>query len=512
MSADQFPKNPPGFIPIRLFNSLSRTEEVMCGLPGTHVKFYACGPTVYSYAHIGNFRSFLTADLIVRLIRYQKCTVTFVTNITDVGHLTDDDVADSTGEDKMARALKSKEGERFANIWDLARHYTESMLNDWAELNLTEPDVRPRATEHVSEQIKMISALIDSGHAYVTDDSVYFHVPSFPGYGKLSGNTGSEDLLVGVREVVSDTAKRDPRDFALWKRDDHHLMQWHSPWGWGFPGWHIECSAMAEKYLGPTFDLHSGGEDNAFPHHECEIAQSEALLPPGESFARHWVHTRFLLVDGQKMAKSAGNFFTVRDLIAPVEDGGRGVPPLALRYALIAGHYRKQLDFSLDGLAAAAKIVQRFADLDKAVAEAVQADRPGDDTVSGPLRSASHAMLSALTNDLNTPQALAAAIEGTKVIYAAGDLTGASARSAGAFLDDVDDLLGIVRAQTTSTSNNAAADPVAALVEARIAERAAARSAKDWARSDAIREALDARGVELLDGKGTTTWRRKLTV
>ena len=232
----------------------------------------------------------------------------------------------------------------------------------------------------------MISALSYSGHAYVTDDSVYFHVPSFPGYGKLSGNTGSDDLLVGVRDVVADAAKHNPRDFALWKRDEAHLMQWHSPWGWGFPGWHIECSAMAEKYLGGSFDLHSGGEDNTFPHHECEIAQSEALLPDGTPFARHWTHTRFLLVDGQKMAKSAGNFFTVRDLVLPPDEGGRGVAPLALRYALIAGHYRKQLDFSLDGLSAAAKVVQRFADLEAATRAAVRPTGPARTRSERPCR------------------------------------------------------------------------------------------------------------------------------
>ena len=311
--------------PLRLHDTLTRevqtVEPVAYADDGRPLlRFYSCGPTVYSYAHIGNFRTFLTADLVVRTAEALGWSVRYVSNVTDVGHLTEDDLADGGGEDKMARALASKDGERFETVWDLARHYTAALEADWQSLNLREPDLRPRATEHVREQIEAARALVEAGHAYETDDGVYFHVPSFPGYGRLSGNQDAE-ALAGTRDVVRDDGKRDPRDFALWKKDPGHLMQWHSPFasgpaaGWGFPGWHLECSVMAQKYLGETIDLHGGGEDLRFPHHECEIAQAEALT--GRPFSRYWVHTRFLQVEGEKMAKSAGNFLTVRDLTAP---------------------------------------------------------------------------------------------------------------------------------------------------------------------------------------------------
>ncbi len=331
--------------PVRfqLHNTLTRRVEpvepaVRDGEGRPLLRFYSCGPTVYSYAHVGNFRTFITADLVVRTAGALGWGVRYVSNVTDVGHLTEDDVADAGGEDRMAKALASKEGERFANVWDLARHYTAALERDWQALNLREPDVRPRATEHVRDQIVAVEKLIEKGHAYETADGVYFHVPSFPGYGRLSGNTDADRLDTGAaaasRAVVGDEDMSVPRVFAAWLKDAGHLMQWYSPFGWGFPGWHLECSVMAQHYLGETIDLHGGGEDLRFPHHECEIAQSESLS--GQPFARQWVHTRFLLVGGQKMSKRLGNFLTVRDLTRPEADGGRadwGAPmdPLALR-------------------------------------------------------------------------------------------------------------------------------------------------------------------------------------
>ena len=401
------------------------------------LRFYSCGPTVYSYAHIGNFRTFLTADLVVRTAEALGWAVRYVSNVTDVGHLTEDDVADGAGEDKMAKALASKEGEAFANVWDLARHYTEALKHDWHLLGMREPDVRPRATEHVREQIEAVQALIDNGNAYETDDGVYFHVPSFPEYGKLSGNSDADALAEGAasstREVVTDNAKRDPRDFALWKKDPGHLMQWHSPFtqgtsGWGFPGWHMECSVMAQKYLGETIDLHGGGEDLRFPHHECEIAQAEALT--GKPFSRYWMHTRFLQVEGEKMSKSKGTFITVRDLTAPPEDGGRedwGAPvdPLALRIVLMSGHYAKPFNFTRKALDDARKNRQRYADANAAVEEALASSTPSDGsdelTAGGShletaLDAAYAEALSAMADDLNTPVALAASLRGVNEI------------------------------------------------------------------------------------------------
>ena len=489
------------------------------------LRFYSCGPTVYSYAHIGNFRTFLVADLVVRTAEALGWSVRYVSNITDVGHLTGDDLADGQGDDKMARALE-KEGTRFANIYDLARTYTDAFLDDWQRLNLREPAVRPRATEHLREQQVDIQALIEKGVAYETAGGVYFHVPAFPAYGQLSGNTDAGELAEAERALVRDPEKRDPRDFALWKRDEGHLMQWHSPFGaegsaWGFPGWHIECSAMAQRYLGPTLDLHAGGEDLRFPHHECEVAQAEALT--GVPFSKHWLHVTFLQVEGQKMSKSAGNFYTVRDLLNAPDDGGRadlGAPhsPLAVRLALIAGHYRKPLNFTAKALRDAAKNARRFEEAAALVDAALDADRPGDDPLGPRLDEAYADAFAAMLDDLNTPTAIAAALRGVGAITSMdsqaiakddGGLSGAAARSAARFLDQINTLLGIVRLES-GEAEMPEADPFAAEVEAKIAERAAAKKARDYATADRIRDEILALGVEIMDAPTGTTWRKKI--
>jgi cysteinyl-tRNA synthetase len=482
------------------------------------LRVYACGPTVYSFAHIGNFRSFLTTDLLLRTAHALGWRTQYVSNITDVGHLTEDDYADARGQDKMARALE-REGSRFANIYELARFYTDALTEDWRALNLLEPDVRPRATEHVTDQIEAVERLIAAGHAYETDDGVYFHVPSFPDYGRLSGNVDADRLATGAagasRELVTDSAKRDPRDFALWKKDPGHLMQWYSPFGRGFPGWHIECSVMAERYLGETIDVHAGGEDLIFPHHECEIAQAESL---GNSpFARTWVHTRFLQVEGEKMSKSRGNFYTVRDLIRPEAEGGRGIDPLALRYALISGHYRKTLNFTISHLQSSVKLAARIRlAYDRAAELASRATAPGaasgepDPGLARALEEAYARTLESMRDDLNTPRALAAVLEGVGRILDA-DLTLADAAEAKSFLDRVNALLGIVRpAQHSGAAPDA--DPLATRVEALLAERASARASRDFARADAIRDELVEMNIEVLDSPAGTTWRKKAAV
>ena len=505
----------------RLTNTLTRqieTVEPAAFAPDGRplLRFYSCGPTVYSTAHIGNFRTFLTADLVVRTADALGWDVRYVSNVTDVGHLTEDDIADAQGEDRMQKALASKEGARFANVWDLARHYTEALVADWRSLGLREPDVRPRATEHVREQIRAVEALLASGHAYETADGVYFHVPSFPAYGALSGNTDADALVVDARGTVQDDGKRDPRDFALWKKDESeagagHLMQWFSPFGWGFPGWHLECSVMAQQYLGETIDLHGGGEDLRFPHHECEIAQAEALS--GKPFSRYWIHTRFLQVEGEKMAKRTGNFLTVHDLISPEADGGRaewGAPhdPLALRLALISGHYARPFNLTRKALDDAAKNIRRYAE---ALAAVDAAAGDGPDTLAEPLAHAGDEMLSAMADDLNTPLALAAAYRGAGAIVAAareGGLSGASGASGGAFLDRVQALLGVVRSDVPVLPA-VLDDGLAAEVETLLAERADARDAKDWPRADALRARLDALGVVVMDTPAGPTWARR---
>ncbi len=483
----------------RLYDSLSRKEKPLVTEEPGHLRFYTCGPTVYSYAHIGNFRSFLTADLIVRTARAIGWKVTWVSNITDVGHLTDDDIADATGEDKMEKALRSKEGEQFHNVWELAEYYEDAYKSDWRLLNLVEPDVRPKATQHVREQIVAAEDLIAKGFAYETPTGVYFSVDKFPEYGKLSGNT-QESLRKGVRDVVMDENKKDQSDFAIWKKDDKHLMQWFSPYGWGFPGWHIECSVMARAYLGDTIDLHSGGEDNKFPHHECEIAQSESLT--GKPFCNHWTHTAFLQVNGQKMSKSLGNFYYVRGLVE------NGADPLAIRFALIAGIYRKNLNFTDQGLDDAKTNIDRFKRADAAVTEALESGAAGEDAIGEELDSIYEQALDAMLGDLNTPIAISKALEGAKIITR-DPLTKAAAESGQRFLDRVNDLLGIVRHPEAFAPCQEAAGPAVdeAWVNERIEARKAAKAAKDWGTADAIRKELSDTGIAVTDNPdGTTSW------
>ena len=498
----------------RLFNTLHGKVEPLSLIERDQLRFYSCGPTVYSYAHIGNFRSFLTADLILRTAHELGWKTTYVTNITDVGHLTNDDTMDASGEDRMARALRSTEGTRFANVWDLARYYSDALQSDWQQLNLLPPDVQPRATEHIREQIQVIEQLLDQGVAYITSSGVYFSVSKFPEYGKLSGNKAAHALEHAVRDVVVDPEKQDPRDFALWKKDENHLMQWYSPWGWGFPGWHIECSVMAQAYLGDQIDVHAGGEDLIFPHHECEIAQAEALT--GLPFCKHWVHTRFLQVEGQKMAKRTGNFFTVRDL---VQD--RGVTPLAVRLALISGQYRKPFNFTFSTLRDSERHIGRLDQAYRAALEAKNRGAEGLGHLHEDLHEKHQMVLRALLDDLNTPAAIAHALDGVRTILKNKDVIGSQAFD---FIDGISRLLGLV----SQTSEEAGAVPTdyfhlskpigevqknngleAAEIDELIKRRSAARASRDFSTADQIRDQLLEMNIELKDSADGTTWELK---
>jgi len=487
----------------RLYDTMSRQVKELQPVEPGHLRFYSCGPTVYSFAHIGNFRTFLTADLVVRTAESIGWRVTYVSNVTDVGHLTQDDIADAEGEDKMEKALKSKEGEKFANVWDLAENYAQAFEEDWRRMNLREPAVRPRATQHMREQILDVMKLVDTGHAYETPTGVYFKVSSFAEYGKLSGNRDQEQLMRAVREVVTDDNKQHPADFALWKKDDKHLMQWYSPWGWGFPGWHIECSSMSRRYLGETIDLHAGGEDLVFPHHECEVAQSESLT--GKPFSNHWMHVRFLQVEGEKMSKSKGNYFTVRDLVID-----KGADPLALRYALISVPYGKPLNFTMQTLRDATGNVERFRECERRI-EAALGSVPLDGTPSPELERIYGEALDAMCEDLNTSVAIAKALEGAKAILREPKLSEADAHAAAWFLARINGLLGIVRNDYVDGTivNVPTEDADAPRIDALVEERSAAKKAKDFARADAIRQELAAEGVELRDSPEGTTWVRK---
>ncbi|HUU31404.1 MAG TPA: cysteine--tRNA ligase, partial [Phycisphaerae bacterium] len=320
-----------------VYNTLSRTKERFEPLAPPHVGLYVCGPTVYGDAHLGHAKSYVSFDIIVRYLRYLGYQVTYVQNITDVGHLTDD--ADE-GEDKVEKKAKAER----VHPMQIAEHYARRYFEDMDRLNVLRPDISPHASGHIVEQIELVKRLIERGHAYAVDGSVYFDVASWPAYGKLSGRTVAE-MQAGARVEVKGE-KRHPADFALWKRaEPGHIMQWPSPWGVGYPGWHLECSAMSMKYLGDSFDIHGGGLENQFPHHEDEIAQAEAAT--GKPFVKYWLHNNMITVGGQKMGKSLGNFITLK------EDAFRKWDPMVIRMFILQSHYRSPLDFSDEALGAA---------------------------------------------------------------------------------------------------------------------------------------------------------------
>jgi cysteinyl-tRNA synthetase len=473
---------------MQLHNSLTgRVEEFVPLRPG-EVRMYNCGPTVYKRQHIGNFRAFATADLLRRSFEYLGCRVIQVMNITDVGHLTEDDTADASGEDKLQR-----EAERRAlDPWKIARDEEQNFKGDLAALGMLPAHVYPRATEHVPEMIEMISALIERGHAYEVDGNVYFDVGSFERYGALSGNT-LEELDAGASGRVDERGdKRSPHDFALWKRDPKHLMQWDSVFGRGFPGWHIECSAMSRKYLGDTLDLHTGGPDNKFPHHECEIAQSECVT--GQTFVRYWVHCGWLEIGGRKMSKRAGELYTIPEL---VEMGYAGRD---IRLYLLKQHYRAPLPFELALLDEAAKMRAKLNNF----VHHEMAQRPAGATrpeVAATIEAARSAFRAALEDDLNTSAALAAVHEFMTAInrLAPGR---EDAERAVAFMRENDAVLGALDDAPAAGEDDAE-------IDALVAQRDEARSARDFARADALRDQLAERGVELLDTPQGTRWRRR---
>ncbi len=378
---------------IKLYNTLTKKKEEFKPLKPDFVRLYDCGPTVYMYAHIGNMWRYIFSDLLRRILEYNGYKVKQVMNITDVGHLTEDDLAADTGRDKMEVAVK-KERKTPAEIADF---YTKAFFKDTQRLNILRPHVVPKATEHIESMIQMIKTLEEKGYAYWAGKKYFvYNISKFKNYGQLSGKK-LEELKLGSRlEPVP--GKRNPFDFALWVKDPKHLMHWNSPWGVGYPGWHIECSAMSMKYLGQTLDIHTGGEDNIFPHHENEIAQSEAAT--GKKFGRFWLHVRHNLVDGVKMSKSKGNFYVLQNLI------DKGYDPLAFRYLCLTVHYRKNLNFTWQSLESAQKALNKLR-------QQVSQWKKGKEGVP----EFEKKFLTAANDDLNLPQALAVAWDLLKSDY-----------------------------------------------------------------------------------------------
>lgn len=470
-------------------NTLTREKEPFQPAEEGVVRMYNCGPTVYGRPHIGNYRSFLFADVLRGWLEYLGHRVEQVMNITDVGHLTGDDVADAGGDDKVeAQARREKK-----DPYQITREYSDMFLEDMRALGVKEPKARPRATEYIDEMVEMVEALIEKGHAYRKGGNVYFDVSTFPEYGKLSGNR-VEDLVAGARVEVNDE-KRHPADFALWKSDEKHLMKWETVFGeHGFPGWHIECSAMAKALLGESIDIHTGGEDNVFPHHECEIAQSACAN--GVPLAKVWMHAKFLQVDGGKMSKSLGNVYTVPDVVA------RGYEPRHLRFALIRGHYRTQINFTwgimdevrsrTENLDEVAVILHRIVGGHGGGAEDHEAGR-------ALLDAAVEGFEAGMNDDLNVPQAMAA-LEGLRKPLLEARFGRAVAEDALAWLKRVNEVLGVIEVEEQTAD---------AEVEGLIAERNAAKANRDFAAADAARDRLNELGIELQDTPEGTVWRRR---
>ena len=461
--------------------------EFVSLVPGA-VRMYTCGPTVYSPVHVGNLRAYVVADLLRRVLEDLGLAVRHVVNITDVGHLTLDDIDE--GEDKLEVASRRER----LDAWQIAEKYTRVFLDASRDLGLLSPLVHPRATDHINDMIELIVELLDRGFAYATPDgNVYYDVSRFPSYGTLSGNR-VDDLVAGARvELARD--KRHPADFALWKRDPHHQMQWDSPWGRGFPGWHIECSAMARTHLGDQLDIHTGGEDNAFPHHECEIAQSEPVT--GRPLAKWWVHVRHLFVDGRKMSKSAGTLHTLDD----VRD--RGFTARELRYLLLATHYRTNLNFTWDGLAAAR---DALASLDATLARIrvvpTHSDRP---ELLGAADKAMRHLVDGLHDDLNVSVALAGLHRLRGVLARNPDLSPGEHHTVAVYLERIDGLLGL-QLHAALQATNVGADLVE--LQQLIQQREDARKAGNYDMADAIREKARDRGFTIEDTPTGPRWHR----
>lgn len=470
----------------RFHNTYTRQLQPLATLEEGCVRMYNCGPTVYGRQHIGNFRTFLFADLLRRWLEDRGYRVRQVMNITDVGHLVGD--ADE-GEDKMM-AQARKEGR---DPWEISRHWAEVFLDDLGRLEVQAAHVYPRATEHVEQMLEIIRALEKRGFAYRAGkdgQDVYFDVTRFERYGQLSGNR-LDDLKAGARIEVRDE-KRHPADFALWKSDPAHLMKWETEYGaHGFPGWHIECSAMAREHLGDRIDIHTGGEDNVFPHHECEIAQTEAFT--GDTFSALWMHSKFLQVDGGKMSKSLGNIYTLDDVEA------RGHSIRELRFALMRGHYRSPINFTWGILEECKAALEGIDELRARLEHG--ADPSGDTAGAAALDAAIVEFERALDDDLNAPAAMAALFS-LREAALNGPFGGATAHRSLEFLERADRIFGFIAPwETADASEDAEID---ALVKA----RDAARDSKEWAEADRLRDELTALGIVLQDSDQGTIWRR----
>ncbi|MDO8529652.1 MAG: cysteine--tRNA ligase [bacterium] len=465
---------------MKLYNSLSRQKEEFKPINPGKVGMYACGPTVYDYAHIGNLKTFIFEDILRRYLEYSGYETRYIMNITDVGHLTADNVnqADS-GEDKMLKAAlrEKKTPEEIANF------YTENFFEDIQKLNFVKANFYPCASAHIPQMIKLIEELLKKGYAYEVNGNVFYDIEKFEGYGKLSGKK-LEDLKNGAR-LEEHPDKKHPYDFALWlKAPEAHILKWKSPWSLGYPGWHIECSAMSMEYLGETFDIHTGGEDHFFPHHENEIAQSEGAT--GKKFANYWLHSRFLLIDGQKMSKSKGGFSTLKD----IEE--KGYSPMELRLFALSGHYRSNQNFTWKAMDQAQINFQRISDFVNNLKTIFSKAKLSENQSSAlNLKKYQEKFEKAMDDDLNTPLALSVLYE---LITETNKLNPENKKEILSLWEKMNKVFGLIIATEKNTEIDGETQKL-------IDEREEARKIKDFQKSDELRRLIEEKGYLLEDLK-----------
>lgn len=486
-------------MPLQIYNTLTRQKEEFEPLQPGRVNIYVCGPTVYSHAHIGHAKGYISFDVVVRYFRYLGYRVKYVQNITDVGHLTDD--ADE-GEDKLIKKAREEQ----LDPMEVAQAYTWSYFDDMNALGVLRPDISPHATGHIVEQIELIKILLEKGVAYEVNGSVYFDVHKFPEYGKLSGRK-VEELEAGSRIEVN-REKRHPADFALWKKaEPNHIMKWNSPWGFGYPGWHIECSAMSMKYLGETFDIHGGGLDNIFPHHECEIAQSVAAT--GKPFVRYWMHNNMLSMNGEKMSKSLGNVLNIKDAL-------KMYSRYTIRFFMLSSHYRSRLDYSEEAVKAAEQGLNRLISTIEKIKIAIgEASEVADFAPQFSPEEYRQRFEEAMNDDFNTARAIAALFDLMKAVNQYFTEAPALHKP---FLEEIDALfmvlgngiLGIIPEEISGVDATVSGELVEKLININISLRQEFRKQKNWAMADQVREELKKIGIILEDRPdGTTAWSKE---
>lgn len=452
---------------LKLYNTLTRQKEVFKPLKEGEVSMYSCGPTVYNFAHIGNMRTYIFVDILRRVLKHNGYQLKGVMNITDVGHLESDS---DTGEDKIQSAAKKQN----RSPYEIADFYTQAFFKDLEKLNIERPEYIPKATDYIDQMIDFVQKLVEKGYGYETSDGIYFDISKFEDYGKLS-KINLDDQIAGARVEVN-TEKRNPYDFALWKKaPKEHIMQWPSPWGMGYPGWHIECSALSREFLGDEFDIHSGGVDHIPIHHENEIAQSEALT--GKPAVKVWMHSEFMMVDNGKMSKSLGNTYTISDLQK------MGYEPMDFRYFCLNTHYRKKLNFTFEGIEAA-KVAR------KRLIEQLQAHKSAQDTNKEALKDYYARFDEAVNDDLNIPLALG-------VLWTA--LKEPKSKAVYEFALYADNVLGLMLEQSTDQKAQVQEQEIPQEIEELAQQRLQAKKSKNYALADELREQINSKGYVIVD-------------